>query len=144
MITEFQGEFRFLSNFWPCRIEWNGHVFPSTEHAFVYAKTDLPEEQTLVLEACDVLNPGQIKRFGKVLTLRPNWNNERLRIMKELIRIKFQIPELKEKLLATETKQLVEGNSWGDVFWGVNLETGDGENNLGKILMEVRSELADS
>jgi hypothetical protein len=36
---------------------------------------------------------------------------------------------------------LVEGNRWGDQFWGVDLRTGLGENHLGKILMKVRDEL---
>lgn len=32
-----------------------------------------------------------------------------------------------------------EGNTWGDKFWGVC--DGEGENHLGKLLMEVRAEL---
>lgn len=38
-------------------------------------------------------------------------------------------------------RQIVEGNTWGDAFWGVDSRTGEGENHLGQILMQVRSEL---
>jgi predicted NAD-dependent protein-ADP-ribosyltransferase YbiA (DUF1768 family) len=51
-------------------------------------------------------------------------------------------PELRVKLLNTGDLQLVEGNYWGDTFWGVC--NGKGENHLGKILMRVRKELADT
>ena len=43
-------------------------------------------------------------------------------------------------LLATGKATLVEGNSWGDTFWGVC--RGKGKNMLGKILMRVRKRLA--
>ena len=53
--------------------------------------------------------------------------------------MKFNIPELKQKLLETGNTELVEGNTWGDTFWGVyNVE---GENILGRLLMKVREEL---
>jgi hypothetical protein len=56
-----------------------------------------------------------------------------------LILGKFQDPELKTKLLATGDAELIEGNWWGDVYWGVC--NGEGRNELGKILMQVRDEL---
>lgn len=43
------------------------------------------------------------------------------------------------KLLATRDRMLIEGNDWGDTFWG--MVDGEGENNLGKILMRVREEI---
>jgi ribA/ribD-fused uncharacterized protein len=140
MINQFQGQFRFLSNFFPVEVKWDGHKFPTVEHAFVFAKTIVPEEQMIVLMG-RALTAGRIKRLGRSLTLRDDWGEDRIRVMKELVRSKFQIPTLREKLLATGEEDLVEGNSWNDVFWGVNLETGDGENHLGIILMEVREEI---
>ncbi len=47
--------------------------------------------------------------------------------------------DLREKLLATGDRKLVEGNTWGDTFWGVC--RGNGKNHLGKILMKIRAEL---
>ena len=60
--------------------------------------------------------------------------------MLNLVRAKFkQNPGLAEKLLNTGERELVEGNQWGDTFWGVC--SGKGENVLGKILMQVRLEI---
>jgi hypothetical protein len=62
--------------------------------------------------------------------------------MYRLLEIKFrQHPELAEQLLATGERELVEGNTWRDRIWGVDLKTGTGENRLGKTLMVVRAEL---
>lgn len=56
--------------------------------------------------------------------------------MKDLVFQKFKNEELKIKLLQTGNEELIEGNTWGDKFWGIC--NGVGENNLGKILMEIR------
>lgn len=59
--------------------------------------------------------------------------------MWEILRAKFkQHPELAAMLIATGDAELVEGNTWGDTFWGRDLATGHGENHLGRLLMELR------
>jgi predicted NAD-dependent protein-ADP-ribosyltransferase YbiA (DUF1768 family) len=57
--------------------------------------------------------------------------------MAELIHLKFEQDEFRDKLLATGTFHIEETNTWGDVFWGVC--RGRGENHLGKILMRERA-----
>ena len=84
-------------------------------------------------------NPGQAKRIGRRIELRPGWDDVRDEIMLDLIRIKFYLPSLATKLLATGDAELVEGNYWGDTYWGVS--RGRGENRLGQILMQVRDEI---
>jgi hypothetical protein len=60
--------------------------------------------------------------------------------MESLVKEKFtRDTELGAKLVATGDEELVEGNYWGDTFWGVC--RGVGQNHLGKILMKVREEL---
>lgn len=55
--------------------------------------------------------------------------------MREVLKIKFSDPVLMTKL--TNVKgEIVEDNYWGDTFWGRC--NGSGQNNLGKILMEIR------
>ena len=135
-ISEFVGGFRFLSNFYPVSIVLEGNVYLSVEHAFQAAKTADPLEQQKIRE---MPTPGKAKRAGRQVTLRPNWERIKLRIMEALVRQKFGHPELGKKLLATGNKELVEGNNHGDVFWGKY--NGEGENWLGRILMKVRQEL---
>lgn len=82
---------------------------------------------------------GKAKRMGQKLTLRPDWEKSKLTIMLKLVREKFKDPELEQLLYETESDELIEGNSWHDTFWGVC--NGVGKNNLGKILMRVRTEI---
>ena len=71
--------------------------------------------------------------------MRSDWNNIKTAVMLTLIRQKFQLPNLRKKLLATNDIYLEEGNTWGDRIWGT--VNGEGENRLGKILMQVREEI---
>jgi hypothetical protein len=135
-INDFDGEFRFLSNFFPAEVEFGGHLYPSTEHAFQAAKTLSEAERSEIRSAP---TPGKAKRLGRRVTLRTDWEAVKVQIMQTLVEKKFADRELKEKLLATGDAELIEGNTWGDCWWGVDANTGKGENHLGKILMEVRS-----
>ena len=84
------------------------------------------------------------KRLGKEA---PNfnskkWDKNKVALMSGLCRQKFtNDPKMREMLLMTEDCQLEERNSWNDIFWGCN-EKGEGENNLGKLLMNIRHDLA--
>ena len=49
---------------------------------------------------------------------------------------KFSNPQLRQMLVDTGDEELIEGNTWGDVIWGVY--KGVGTNWLGKLLMEIR------
>jgi predicted NAD-dependent protein-ADP-ribosyltransferase YbiA (DUF1768 family) len=56
-----------------------------------------------------------------------------------LLQQKFAIPEIRERLLSTGDEDIIEVNTWGDVFWGVCGNRG--ENYLGKLLMRIRSNI---
>lgn len=139
-ITSFSGEHRFLSNFWPARVVFEGQQFASTENAYQAAKTIDSQERNLFLEC----SPGQAKRMSRKIHLRSDWENIKLGVMLDLVRQKFvtgqDAPVLGPMLLATADNLLIEGNTWNDRFWG-ECPIGVGENNLGKILMQVRMEL---
>ena len=137
MIKEFQGQYRFLSNFWYANIVFDGLVYPSVEHAYVAAKTlDLNQRSKFTNPA---IKPGGVKQMGRRLKLRNDWEQIKLEVMEELVRQKFSRSPLKEMLLMTGKQTLIEGNRWGDTFWGVC--NGKGQNHLGEILMKVRSKL---
>lgn len=135
-ITEFQGPNRWLSNFWPAQVVFAGISYPTVEHAYQAAKSDVQSEREAI---CLAKTPGDAKRLGKRVTMRKDWNAVKLDVMLDLLRQKFAIPTLRAKLLATGDLMLVEGNPWGDYFWGVC--RGKGENHLGRLLMGVRSEI---
>ncbi len=138
MIKEFQGEYRWLSNFWPVEIEYKGRTFNSVEHAYMSEKNDADIWKNFCENEND---PKIVNKMSRIILLRQDWDEIKVEIMQELTHIKYKNFELREKLLATGDEYLQEGNDWGDVFWGVDLETGKGKNNFGNILMLVRDEL---
>ena len=136
-ITNFQDEHRFLSNFWPSPIKWKSAVWPTVEHAYQAAKSADPIIQEFV--RCS-RTPGIAKRRGRQVKARDDWDKVKLGIMRELVTKKFtQNKDLAKLLKETGDAELIEGNTWGDTFWGVC--RGQGENHLGKILMEIRDGL---
>lgn len=135
-ILEFSGEYRWLSNFWTSYLTYDGVDYCSVEHAYQASKTTKIELRWLISRA----SAGEAKGLGRRLKLRPDWESIKDSVMLDLLRLKFQHPHLREKLIATGNALLVEGNRWGDTYWGVC--NGVGENTLGKLLMVVREEAA--
>ncbi len=136
-IQFFRGEHRFLSNFFPADVVFDFEEYPSVEHAYQASKTLDRKKRKEILR----MTPGQSKKFGKKLQVREDWDLVKLDIMYDLILQKFRKDNLlRDKLLKTMGRELQEGNTWGDYFWGVC--SGQGENHLGKILMRVRDELS--
>ncbi len=135
-INSFFGEYRFLSNFYPCWVGFEDVIYPSVEHAYQAAKCSDPNYRGTIRQAD---TPGVAKRLGKMALLRQGWEDVKLVIMERLLIKKFADFELGRDLKNTNDAELIEGNSWGDTFWGVC--NGVGENHLGKLLMEVRDRL---
>lgn len=136
-IRGFSGEYRWLSNFWPCKVRCHGLLYPNLEAAYQSCKTlDVHSWTELV-----GMTGSQAKKFGRTLVIRDNWDSDKLRIMAELIAEKFSDlnPNLKRLLISTGEQQIIEENWWNDRFWGVC--RGSGENHLGRLLMEHRSVL---
>jgi len=133
VIDSFTGENHYLSNFYPVDVTYEGIVYPSSECAFQAAKTLDLEERVKFTR----MNPGDAKKAGRKLTLRSDWEDVKLQVMWEIVYTKFyQNPKLIGKLLSTYPKVLIEGNTWGDTYWGVCKDIGS--NHLGQLLMHLR------
>lgn len=141
VIDRFEGPHRFLSNFYSSPLELEGRRWPTVEHAYQAAKTTDRTAQEQIRTAA---TPGRAKRLGQQVTLRPNWDERRLVVMRRLVAAKFAVgSDLAGRLLATGDAELIEGNTWGDTFWGQVVRDGRpvGHNHLGRLLMARRSEL---
>jgi len=139
MIAGFEGEYRFLSNFWPASLMYMGHRWPSVEHAYQWAKSSDPALVTDFMR----MTAGQAKRAGVITN--PEWHHGKIRLMRSLVMDKFLYNmELADKLLSTNDLKIVELNRHHDTFWGV-VEHEDGSwkgtNHLGEALMYVRGVL---
>jgi hypothetical protein len=137
-IIEFRGETRWLSNFAEAEVVWEGRKYLTTEHAYQAAKTQIEEEIEWIRSAP---TPGKARKRGQKVTMRPDWDDVKLSVMRNLLEQKFQIPEYRKLLLDTGGHHLIEGNTWNDTFWGVDMKSGMGTNHLGRILMDIRDSL---
>lgn len=148
-------ETRFLSNFFPyknpkgdmypykVKVFYNGLEFKCVECAYMASKTKDLELQKEIQQ----MTPFEAKALSEAggIPLREDWEDVKIAIMSDLVEQKFSNNnELKKMLLDTGDSKLEEGNTWKDVFWGIDLSTKEGENHLGKITMKVRKKLRDS
>ena len=139
VIANFSGEYRFLSNMFPCEVTFEGFTYPCSESAFQAAKClDVTERMKFTS-----LTGFEAKKKGKKVRLRKDWENVKVDVMYKVLKSKFSDPILRKKLLDTKDAELVEGNHWFDTFWGVDMYSGVGKNVLGNLLMKVRSELSE-
>lgn len=137
-ISEFTGKYRFLSNFYTCAVMFEGITYPSVENAYQAAKT-LDHEDRVMFTTCSA---AQAKKWGSPagrIKIRKGWEEMKVGVMSYLIKKKFTEYPFWLALLSTGEAHLEEGNFWGDVFWGKY--RGEGENWLGKILMQTRKEI---
>lgn len=136
-IDRFSGVYRFLSNFWPVIVELDGIDYPSVENAYQAAKTTDSDQRRFFH-----YSPEEAKKRGRTIPIRTDWDEIKQNVMLDLLRQKFRNSYLRGFLLSTENAELIEGNWWGDTYWGVC--NGKGENILGKLLMQVRQEICDA
>jgi ribA/ribD-fused uncharacterized protein len=132
-ISGFFGPNRWLSNFYPAPCYYNGLYYPSVENAYQAQKCWDDDNKIQFTE----VNAGQSKKLGRKVTKREDWEEIKYQVMAQCLVSKFmRWPLLRKQLLETGDKYLEEANHWGDRDWGVC--DGEGENNLGKLLMATR------
>lgn len=166
-ITEFRGPHSFLSNFHrgdPFYLPGWQRLMPTAEHAFQACKARYGEGADWVLEAD---SPQLAKSRGRQVDAHPDWELIKKRIMLKVLLAKFSDDRLRSLLVSTGDAVLIEGNDWGDTYWGAvrygargfdsalpywhfgvrgPLDCGNdllaGQNWLGRELMMVREVLA--
>lgn len=133
-ILGFRGKYRWLSNFPDCPIDMgDGNIYPSPENAYQAFKTLDMEERRQFLN----IKSSEAKKLGRTVTMRPNWEEMKVKVMTDIQLLKYMKEPFRTKLLETGDAYIEETNNWGDTYWGVC--NGVGENILGLIIMEVRS-----
>lgn len=134
MINKFTGKYYFLSNFSDSKIEIEGMTFNNAEAAYHSFKNPKRSKEF------QTLNPSAAKKLGRTIDLREDWEQIKDNIMYKVVLAKFsQNQDLAQKLIDTKDKELEEGNTWNDTYWGTC--NGVGKNMLGRILMLVRKHL---
>ena len=142
-IDNFKRDYYFLSDFHPSYVMYEGDIYPTVEHAYQAAKIAERKSRQFFTT---LPTPDLAKYHGRRVELRPDWEQIKDKVMYDILRDKFSRDPNKANLLATGNRPLIEGNNWHDNYWGIcNCEAcgGQGKNRLGKLLMQVREELAD-
>ena len=91
------------------------------------------------------LEPNEAKKYGgktsfkkNNFTFRTDWDKHKLKLMEEITEAYYSVnPEMKQKLIDTKDAELLHMGFRIDPYWGLKGD-GSGENNHGKILMELR------
>lgn len=136
-IKNFVGDYEFLSNFFPARMEYEGLIYLNAESAFQAQKEKTKE----LRKKYQNMNPMKAKELGETCDVREDWENIRDEVMYKIVKAKFsQQVSLRKKLVDTKDWELECNNEYGDIYWGLDNE--HGLNKLGKILMQVRGEFA--
>lgn len=145
IIYQYRGDNYWLSNFWPCQVvlpregDLPAMIFQTVENAYMAWKTT---DMKLRFEIKN-MTPGKAKQKTHVagFPLRePYTDDMRLKIMEELVEQKFSLLNAVtlQKLLETDDALLIEGNLHHDTFFGLDLNTGCGQNHLGRLQMKIR------
>lgn len=139
-IGDFRGDRYWLSNMSSSPINIKGLTFDSVEHFYFWASLKNKNEKDYILSIKN--NSSLVKFEAKKFIKRNDWEKVKLSIMYIGLKAKFiQNEELKNKLIEIGNEMLEEGNTWNDKFWGVDYYTRKGDNNLGKLIMQVRAEI---
>lgn len=145
-MSEFIGfyprEFFCLDNFSSFAVVYNGVKYPTVEHAYQSLKfVDTAPEIAKQIADCFSAHEAQKIAQANKDKQNPNWDEIKVDIMEELLRFKLeQNPYVKKKLLQTKDCTICE-DSPKDAFWGIG-QNRDGQNQLGKLWMKLRSELS--
>jgi ribA/ribD-fused uncharacterized protein len=136
-IEAFRGRWTKLGNYSSCVVFFEGHAYQSVEHAYQAQKSADPQVQKQIR---DQATPATAKKLARSVELRPDWEAIKVDLMRRLLVEKFSQEPERTVLMSTGDAELIEGNWWGDRFWG-QCPVGNGNNWLGRLLMEIRTEL---
>ena len=134
-------EFYPFDNFSSFKVEWNGYLFSSVEEAY-QAASFMGSDEELVekIKKSHSADEAQRIAYANRDKRREDWDDVKVSIMEELLRLKIeQNPYVKKKLLQTGDYMIVE-DSPKDDFWGWGPNR-NGQNNLGKLWMKLREGL---
>lgn len=138
VIGPFDNEYSYLSSVAPTSFEVWGNRFPTAEHAYQAGKAIGQDDWFCKIRDAD--STEKARTLGHELDRPADWDRIRDRCMVEIMTAKFgQNPDMQARLVETAPTPIVALNSWDDTYWGVDIETGQGRNTLGRILMGVRN-----
>ena len=135
-------ETEVFGNFYMGPLTHKGRTYQCAEAAFQAQKF---EGNPTMMAQFENLDGDAAWRLARQLTGNPSaqqkaaWDSKKFHVMAEVLQAKFQDPALRSLLLATGSAYLVEHcpQKGRDTCWSDDFD-GTGQNNLGKLLMDLR------
>lgn len=144
-----------FSNFFKVKggVNYKNHNFPTTEHAFMYAKALHFKDEDIAEQLLTVSrDPKKAKALGRKVKNFSDleWDKVKYQIMLDVNREKYKQEDARKELLDTGRRKLVEASPF-DRVWGVKMSENDplilnpknwkGQNLLGKVLDDAKAEI---
>lgn len=126
----------WFSNMISSNIEIDGILFSSTENYYQSQKMLNEKDRRYIASLSSYQSKLECRKFP----IRKDWEEVKVSIMKRGLIEKFKISKWNALLKDTENDPIIEWNNWNDKFWGVSIFDYKGKNQLGNLLMEIRSE----
>lgn len=170
-VWRFREDFHVFSNFYLLRKpyyvtvhdpetgESDGIWYASSEQAYMAAKTLNIEIRRLIsqMTAAEAKKYCRSEEFKQRYQRPDFWDIDNgyqrymhgvsdelcVHFMRDIVWQKFADPQLRKILLDTGDAHIMEGNTWGDDFWGKVVNRSGhlvGKNKLGGLLMDLRNE----
>lgn len=137
-IKGFMYDKRWLSNFYIAEVYFEGLRYVSSENAYQAAKI-LPEHRCEIANITPANSKKEWQKYPLIDANSQAWDARKYDVMAVILFDKFYRHEdLRQRLIDTSDRYLEETNTWNDLYWGCS-PTGEGLNNLGKILMNLRT-----
>lgn len=149
----FWGKQDVFSNFYYTPFKHQNQLFKWSEQAVMYRKAKLFGADKIAMQIMKAQTPDECKKFGRSRQIpfdEKVWVENRENIYYEVLLDKFSNPKLKNVILTTGDKTLVEASPY-DKIWGIGIDCNHphatqpskwkGLNLLGKTLMKVRENL---
>jgi predicted NAD-dependent protein-ADP-ribosyltransferase YbiA (DUF1768 family) len=115
-IISFRDQHAYLANPWRCPVVHEGIEYPGAEWALQAAKS---LDRGFRMRIAVAAGWREAKTAGRGVPLRPGWDGIKRVVMMEILLDKFtRNPGLGAALATTGSAILIEGNTWGDTYWG--------------------------
>jgi N-glycosidase YbiA len=131
--------FYVFNNFSAHAIEFEGKLYPTSEHAYQAAKCTAPQGREEIRQARSPLQAKMLANETYRAAKDPDWEGKKVSVLEAILRAKLaQHPEAQEALIESGQEEIIE-DSPTDYFWGEGAD-GSGQNMLGKLWMKLRNE----
>ena len=135
-VNFWEGKYYLLSNFSAHEVEYLGVRYKTAEHAYQVAKFQEATQRERIAQAPSAF---LAREYGQELEGRAA-DFDKVGVMKAIMRAKLeQHADVREALVETGDMDILK-NHPEDSYWGTGA-TGDGQNVMGQIWMELRAEV---